>query len=185
MVGKLVGQVAVGGVVLGDDHHAARFLVEAVDDAGALDAADARQRVAAMVDQRIDERARPIAGAGMHDKAGRFAQHDKVVVLIEHVERDILALRFRIFGLRQVDLETVARLDLLLRFGHRLAVDRDGALFDQALDAVAGKFARKRLGQEGIEPTCGVLARRQDFPIGCCLFKGVVHSVFNPIKGQS
>ncbi len=136
------------------------------------------EAAAAMMDQRIDERTRPVASTRMHDEAGRLDEDDQMVVLIENVERDILALRFRVFRFGQVNLEAIAWLDLLLRFGHRLAVDRNGALLDQALDAVARKLARKRLGQEGIEPPCGILARRQDFPIGCCLFKGVVHSVF-------
>ncbi len=41
MVSKLVGEMAVSQVVLGDNHDAARILVEAVDDAGPLDATDA------------------------------------------------------------------------------------------------------------------------------------------------
>ena len=41
MIGKLVGEMAVGDIVLGDDHDARRILVEAVNDAGTLDPADA------------------------------------------------------------------------------------------------------------------------------------------------
>jgi hypothetical protein len=41
--------------------------------------------------------------------------HDQVVVLIEHFERDILALGFRVFRFGHADLEDVAGLDLLLR----------------------------------------------------------------------
>ncbi len=60
----------MGMVVLGNHHDAAGVLVQPVDDAGALDAANARQAVAAMMDQRVDQRAGPVAGARMHDEAG-------------------------------------------------------------------------------------------------------------------
>jgi hypothetical protein len=130
-----------------------------------------------MMDERIDQRTGPVAGAGMNDEAGWLAKHDQVVVFVEHVERDVFALRLRIFRFGQVDLEDIAGMDLLLRFGHRLAVDRHRSLCDQALDPVAGEFTRKCVRQEGIQASRGILARRQDFPIGRRLFKGVVHSV--------
>ena len=50
MVGKLRGQMAVRGVVLGHNHNAGRILVEAVDDPGAAHAANAGKAVTAMVD---------------------------------------------------------------------------------------------------------------------------------------
>ena len=48
----------------------------------AADAAEIRD----VVEQRVDERARRVAGAGMHDHAGRFVQHREVGVLVEDVE---------------------------------------------------------------------------------------------------
>ena len=87
MIGKGLGQRAVRGVGLGDHHDAAGLLVEAVHDARPLDPADARKAVAAMVDQRVDQRAGPVAGAGMHDQTGRLVDDDDVVVLVEDVER--------------------------------------------------------------------------------------------------
>jgi hypothetical protein len=57
MVGELLGQAAVGEVALGADDQSRRVLVEAVDNARPGDAADARKAVAAMGDQRIDQRA--------------------------------------------------------------------------------------------------------------------------------
>jgi hypothetical protein len=70
VVGELLRQMAVRDIVLGDHHDASRVLVEPMDDAGATHAADARKRIAAMIDQRVDQRAGPVAGAGMHDEAG-------------------------------------------------------------------------------------------------------------------
>ena len=63
-------------VGLGDDQQAARVLVEAVHDARPRHAADAREARAAMGDQRVDERAGRIAGAGMHDEPGRLVDDD-------------------------------------------------------------------------------------------------------------
>ena len=56
-------------------------------------------------------------------------------------------------GFGQADLEDVAGLHLLLGFFDGLAVDGDLALFDQALDAVARKFAGQLL-PSGTRP-CG------------------------------
>ena len=115
MVGEGLRQRLVRAVGLGDDHDAAGVLVEAVDDARPLDAADAGKAGAAMVDQRVDQRAGPVAGAGMDDEAGRLVDDDQVVVLVEDVERDRLALRLGRLRLRQVDRHAVAGRELALR----------------------------------------------------------------------
>ena len=47
-----------------------------------------------MMDQRVDQRAGPVAGAGMHDQPGWLVDDDQLGVLVEDVERDVLALRF-------------------------------------------------------------------------------------------
>jgi hypothetical protein len=62
----------VGAVVLGDDHDATGFLVEAMDDARTADASNAGETVAAMGQKRIDERAGGIARARMDDETGRL-----------------------------------------------------------------------------------------------------------------
>ena len=74
MIGELLGEALVRAVGLGDDQQAGRVLVEPVDDARPLHAADARQAVAAMGDQRIDQRAGLVAGGGMHDEPGRLVE---------------------------------------------------------------------------------------------------------------
>ena len=53
---ELARQLLVRVVVLGDHHHARRALVEAMDDAGPLLAADAAQ-VLDVMEQRVDQRA--------------------------------------------------------------------------------------------------------------------------------
>ena len=90
---------------------------------GPLDPANAGKRIAAMMDQRIDQRAGPVAGAGMHDEPHRLVDHDQLVVLIEDVERDIFALRLRRLWLRQRDRHRLAGDNLAFRLGDRLAAD--------------------------------------------------------------
>ena len=80
-------------VGLGDDHQPGGVLVEPVDDARPLHPADARQRRAAMADQRIDQRAVGMARRGMDDEAGGLVDDDEVLVLEHDVERDVLAPR--------------------------------------------------------------------------------------------
>ena len=41
-------------------------------------------------EQRVHERARPVALRGMHDQPGRLGEHDHVLVLEADVERDVL-----------------------------------------------------------------------------------------------
>ena len=79
----------------GDHHQAGRVLVEAVDDARTPHAADAGERRAAMMDERVDQRARPVAGAGMHHETRRLVDDDQMFVLEHDGERNILALRLR------------------------------------------------------------------------------------------
>ena len=105
VVGELLGQMAMGDIVLSDDHDAGGVLVQPVDDAGSAYAADAGEAVAAMMDQRVDQRARPVAGGGVNHEAGRLGDDDDVVVLVEHIERNVFALRRRVFGFGQGDLD--------------------------------------------------------------------------------
>ena len=83
----LLAQALVGEVVLGDDDQAGRVFVQAMDDAGALDAADAGQ-VAAVGEQGVDQRARLGPRRGVDDQALGLVDDDEVGVLVDDVERD-------------------------------------------------------------------------------------------------
>ncbi len=135
MVGKGAREGAMRGVGLRRDDQPARILVEPVHDARPPHAADPRQAVAAMVDQRVDQRSGPVAGAGMHDEAGRLVDDDQVLVLEDDCERDRLALRHRRLGLRQAHRGAPTGDDLRLGIGDRAAVDCDMAAADQILEA--------------------------------------------------
>ena len=70
-----------------------------------------------MVDQRVDQRAGPVAGAGMDDQAGRLVDDDDVGVLVEDVERDRLALGLGLVRLGHGDGDVLAGRDLAVRLG--------------------------------------------------------------------
>ena len=80
----------MGAVVLGDHHQPGGVLVEPVHDAGPPHAADAREAVAAMGDQRIDQGPVPWPAAGMNHQVARLVDDDHVVVLVDDIERDLL-----------------------------------------------------------------------------------------------
>ena len=82
MIGELCCQTRMRRLGLGGDHDARSFLVESVDNTGTSHAANALKAVAAMVQQRIDQRAAPIAWCGMHHHAGRFVDDHEIGVLM-------------------------------------------------------------------------------------------------------
>ncbi len=100
VVGELLGQRLMRPVVLGRDHQAGSVLVEPVHNSRPLHAADAGKAGATMGDQRVDQRAGFVAGGGMHDQPLRLVDDDNVVVLIDDIERDILALGLGRSGFR-------------------------------------------------------------------------------------
>ena len=70
-----------------DDEQAARVAIEPVHDAGPQLVADRRDLREAR-EQPVHERAVGVAGARMHDEAGRLGDDDHVVVGVAHVDRD-------------------------------------------------------------------------------------------------
>ena len=99
-----------------------------------------------MMDQRVDQRAGPVAGAGMDDQPGRLVDDDQLGILVEDVERDRLALRARPAPARACATATRSpAASLRLGFGDRRAADADRALPDQRLHAAARKIARRAL----------------------------------------
>ena len=66
-----------------------------------------------MGDQRVDQRSGRVARGRMHHEAGRLVDDDDVVVLVDDVERDILALRLGIGGFRHVDYDRIAGSDMI------------------------------------------------------------------------
>lgn len=90
--GKLVDEGLVGDVGLGDNDAAGRVLVEAVNDAGTLDAADAGELPAAVVKKGIDEGTIGIARSGVNDHAGGFIDDDQILILEQDFQWNFLSL---------------------------------------------------------------------------------------------
>ena len=81
----------VRGQGLGDDQEAARVLVEPVDDAGARHLLQLRR----MMEERVQQRARPVAGARMHDEPRRLVDDEQSLVLGDDGKRDRFGQRCR------------------------------------------------------------------------------------------
>jgi hypothetical protein len=79
--GELGGDGGLGGVGFRNEEAAACFLVEAVNDAGSLDAAD-HGEAAEVMDERVDDRAGRVSRARVNDEAGRFVEDDEVGILV-------------------------------------------------------------------------------------------------------
>src|ERR1019366_10438446 len=87
----------MGEIVLRDDDQAAGFFVETVNDAGPKVSADFREGLEAMK-QSVHQRAAIAsvfrrAGASMHHHACGLYDDGEVLVLIDHIERNVFGYR--------------------------------------------------------------------------------------------
>lgn len=89
---ELRGKAVMRSVGLRDNQQARRVLIYAVYDPRALGTAHPGQAVTAMVQQRIDQRARRCARCRVDDHPGGFVYDDKIGILIDHIEGDGLGL---------------------------------------------------------------------------------------------
>ena len=94
--------------MLGDDHQARGAAVEAVNDAGALLAADAAQAREVM-QQRVDQGAAFVAGGRVDDHAGRFVDDHEVRVVVDDRDRKRFGNRARGYRRRDLQVDDVAR----------------------------------------------------------------------------
>ena len=131
-------------VGLRNHQQAGRVLVEPVHDAGPAHAADAREAIPAMGDQRVDERARPVARGRMDHHPLRLVDHDDRVVLEHDVERDGFGGRQRRLGRRNRDRDRVAGVDAMTGIADRAPADRDLAGEDERLEPRARRSAMAR-----------------------------------------
>ena len=127
---KLLAEARMRLLGLRGDHEARRVLVDAMHDARPEFPANARQRIPAMGNQRIHQRAITIARRRMHNKARLLVDDDDVLVFKDDVERNVFALRFRIHGRRNDELDHVPLAELLGRIFKRLPVKGYGTGFD-------------------------------------------------------
>ena len=149
-------QRLVGAVVLRHHHDAGGVLVEPVDDAGTALAADAGEAIAAMGDQRIDQGAGPVAGGGMNDEVAGFVDHNDIVVLVNHAQRNGLGGGLGWRQRRHVDRDRRAGIDPMIGIADRVAVERDGAGPDQCLEPRPGQLD-DIAGEHAVKPFAGFL----------------------------
>ena len=150
MGSKLRAEREMRSIGFGRYHDAACVLVEAVDNARALFPANTRQRVAAMGDERVDERCLTIAGRRMHHHARWLVQHDELVILVQNIQRDVLAGNGGFSGWWHGERNLVIRFDppgrVFYRVGsavaYRASFDSAGSGFDKRLQARAADFRR-------------------------------------------
>ena len=122
---------------------------------GRADAADARKARAAMVEQRVDQRAVGMAGGGMDDEAGRLVDDDQMLVLVDDVERDVLALDRRIPRPAAPRIRSARLREPHRRVARDRAVDQDPPGLDQRLEPRPRQRdppIRRRQPEETVEP---------------------------------
>jgi len=134
--------MAVGRVGLGDHQDPARALVEAIDESGPGAPPTARApgpaafAVTDVVHQRVEQGARPMAGARVHHEARRLVHHQKLRVLVEHVQREGFGIDRRRLTNRHVTGDHVAGTDPPGGLGPP-AIDGDQPTVDAPLRARA------------------------------------------------
>ena len=74
-ISKLRRQVSMGRICFGYHDTTAGSQVQAVDNAGPLDATDAAQAVLAMIEECVDQCARGMPRSGVHHQVGGFVDH--------------------------------------------------------------------------------------------------------------
>lgn len=131
-------------------------------NAGALFPPDAGQIIPRMGQKRIDQSAILIARRGMHDQPRGFVQHDKVRILMQYGQGNILRLGQGRDGRRDFQRVKRAGANGLGGFAERLTIPAGMALDNQGLDAGAGERTY-RLSKEAIGAHAGRFRGRAEF----------------------
>ena len=136
----------------------------------ALHPADPRKAVAAMGNQRVDERPACIAGTGMNHQPCRLVDDDDVGILVEDPEGYGFGRRFCRFGWRNREHNRRSSYHACVRVIENRAVMGDASLLDQRLQPAPRKtFGVAR--EESIE----ALARGIGLDQECPLLYGFAH----------
>ncbi len=114
-----------------------------------------------MGDQRIDQRAGLMARGGMHHETPGLVDDDDIVVLIDDIERDILAFGLGGDRLRHVDCDRIARCDVISGVANGKAFDGDLPRQDQRFQPRSRQF-RKAQCEHAVEPGRALVAGNGD-----------------------
>lgn len=157
VIGKLRRKALVSQIGLGNDQKAARILVDPVNNAGAFDAANSGQTVAAMVDERIDKRSRPVASTRMNHETCGFVDDDEVIVFVNDGQRDVFALRLGVLRLRNCQGKPITLVDPVFRLNYFAPAYGDVAGLDQGLNSISAQRVQPAR-QDGIKALSGVIS---------------------------
>lgn len=139
---ELSGKALVCGVVFGGYDKTAGVLIYPVNDPGPHNITNAGQGRSTMGDKRIDQRAAGITRCGMNDQSCRLVDDNKVVVLKDDIERDVLGLWQGGRRRRQGDRYLEALFDPPRRVDYRLAAEGHLTLFNEPFDACAAEVCK-------------------------------------------
>ena len=147
----------MGEVVLRRDDEARGVPVDAVDDAGPLLPPDAGEGVPAVVEQGVDQGPVGVARGGMHHQALGLVEDDDVLVLVDHVQGDVLGEELRLLRLRQGHRQGLAAPETVV-LGQGFAAAGDLPVLQEAGGGGAGQVL-PLVCQPGIDPPAGGLRR--------------------------
>lgn len=150
--GESSGQRTIGLGGPGDDHRAARPLVQTVHDTGPARAPDAGD-LGETPQQPVRESSGGLPGTRVDGEAGRFIEHDQVVVEKEQAELALFRQHAGLAALGWIPRNALAGSHEMPRLGPRDAVHRQVAGADPLLDLVARQV--EMAGQGAIEPDSG------------------------------
>ena len=154
--GKQFGKPCMGGLCFGCHHHAGCQLVEAVDNTRALNPANAGQLAFAVVEQSVDQRARPCARRRVNGHACSLVDDDQMVVLMQDIQRYVF--RFRRCGDRCRHLQIIDAKSDDLGAGviDGLIINFKRASLNQSFGSRAGQ-GFKLLGEPEIEACTSII----------------------------
>ena len=170
---QLAHEVGLRFQRLGDNHQAARILVEAVHDAGARDVVQLRQ----VVQQGVEQGAAPVAVARMDDESGRLVEDEQRLVLIDDIERNVLGRRrLGPFVRRLGDADLLAAPEFVLGLGERGAGHVDAPFADPALQPAA-RMLRQQAGENLVETLPAAVGRNGQVETWVCAIIGAPGAV--------
>ena len=154
---KLLRQFHMGEVVFCGDDETGGVPVNAVDDAGPQFSVDPGKAVPAVIQQGVHQCPVRVSRRGVDHQPLRFVHHDDVLVLVHHVQRDILRHDVHRLRLRQFHRHRFPAGQPGV-FSEGFSRRRHPALLHQLLNGGAGQL--RLLCQPCVQPFSGILTGR-------------------------
>lgn len=139
VVSKKRREALMRGIRFRNHEEARRILIESVHNAGPPHAPDARKARPAMGNQRIYERALLMASTRMNHEPGGLIDDEKMLILIDDIERDIFPARDGPGGLGNRQTHALSGAQDGARIPHLSIFDRNMTRLDEMLYSGARK----------------------------------------------